>query len=488
MSGMNAPRRLLRALGALLVLSSSVLFARESRADCDCPVPADTLGVVWQGKQPLTLRQVAELVAPVLEYSPDEPMFRRAPAIPSPHPCDRPASGAVVYYQTRALFHRGAELPLPLDQVADFSDRVRTLYLRFFFYYPEDMGTHGHRHDVEGVEMEIDFERVGDCRLLRLDRTRAFAHGAPEYENRLRTTEDTRVPVALLVEEGKHASCTDRNGDGVYTPAYDTNERVRDAWGVRDIFGSGYMLGSAYAAKMTKPRREADRVLPPEPSAAMCATFVESSYDASKPSRGRYELRAGDSLDMCPDVGTPAESTFFARGMMIANGFGVTGQVEQFQYDFEPHIGKLRWVANLVTSTNLVLDEGQARLSFTGRGLDIGEGWIVPRAAIGWRSFTADLVFTPSAVVWVSPYASLGYEHHRLKARTLTGAIASSEHRRDEFASELGLKLRFSVPPGRMRVLSLGQRFGGLRFGVRMNGFERIRTPRFIVAIGGGHF
>jgi len=480
--------RFLRALSAFAALSFTLLVAGSAHAACDCPEPADTLGIVWQGDHPLTLREVAELVAPVLEFSPDEPLFRRAGAIPAAHPCDRPATGPVVYYQTRALFHRGAELPLPLDHVADFSDRVRTLYLRFFFYYPEDLGTHGHRHDVEGVEMEIDFERVGACRTLRLDRTRAFAHGAPEYENRLRTTEDTRVPVALLVEEGKHASCTDRNADGIYTPAYDTNERVRDAWGVRDIFGSGYMLGSAYAAKMTKPRREADRVLPPLPTATACRTFVESSYDATQPSRGRYELRAGDSLDVCPNVGTVAESTFFARGMMIANGFGVTGRVEQFQYDFEPHVGRLRWVANLVTSTNLVFDEARPRLSFTGRGLDIGEGWVVPRVAVGLKSFTADLVFTPSAVVWVSPYASLGYEHHRGVGTNVQGLTGRDVHRSDEFASELGLKLRFSVPPGRMRVLSLGQRFGGLRFGVRSNGFERIRTPRFIIAIGGGHF
>lgn len=479
---MNDLRRIVRALSAGLFLSSCFMFVVDARAACDCPHPADTLGVIWQGERALSLREVAELVAPVLEFSPNEPLFRRVGPIPSAHPCDRPAAGPVVYYQPRALFYRDHALPLPLDRIADFSDRVRQLDLRFFFYYPEDLGTHGHRHDVEGVEFDLEFERVGDCRIVRLERTRAFAHGAPEYENRLRTTEDTRIPVALMIEEGKHASCTDRNADGVYTPAYDTNERVRDAWGVRDIFGSGYMLGSAYAAKMTKARREVDRVLPPVPTAIVCRTYVDPSYDAAVASRGRYELRAGDSLDMCPDVGTVAESTFFARGMMIANGFGVSGRVEQYVYDFEPHLGKLQWLRHLVTSTNLVLDEGRPRLSLTGLGLDVGEGWLVPRVSLGWRSMTADLVFTPSAVLWVSPYASAGYEHHRGDRADMR------DHRRNEFASELGLKVRLTVPEGRMRLLSLGQRFGGVRLGVRANGFERIRTTRFVVAIGGGHF
>ena len=482
---MSRPALRVRDLERLLLLVLGLSFVASPRiahAACDCPHPADTLGVIWSGDHALTLRQVAELVAPVLEFSPDEPLFRRAGPIPSAHPCDRPATGPVVYYQPRTLFYREHPLTLPLDQVKDFTDQVRELELRFFFYYPEDIGAHGHRHDVEGVEFELAFERVGECRVVRLQRTRAFAHGAPEYENRLRITEDTRIPVALMVEEGKHATCTDRNADGIYTPAYDTNERVRDAWGVRDIFGSGYMLGSAYAAKMTKPRRTSDRVLPPIPTATACYSYVEPSYDASLPSRGRYELREGDALDMCPNVGTVAESTFFARGMMIANGLGVSGHVEQYANDFEPHIGKLRWVRNLVTSTNLVLDEGRARVSFTGHGLDMGEGWIVPKVSVGWRVFAADLVFTPSAVVWLSPYASAGYEHHR------GGKVQVLGHRRDEFASEIGLKFRLAVPPGRMRLLSLGQRFGGVRLGVRTNGFERIRTPRFVLAIGGGHF
>jgi hypothetical protein len=387
----------------------------------------------------------------------------------------------VVYFQVASLFHRGEALPLPLERVADFTDRVRSLRLRYFFYYPEDHGMHGHRHDVEGCELALEFEQGPDgCRTVRLERVHAFAHGAPEYENRLRITEDARLPITLLVEEGKHASCPDRNADGAFTQGYDVNEQVRDAWGVRDIFGSGVLLGAGYASKMTKPRRPAERVLPPVPSAEACRTFMDRSVVDAVPALGRYELRAGDSLDVCPGLGTVAESTFFARGMMIANGFGASAPVEQFEHDFEPHLSRLERVTALFTSVNLVYEEGRGHVSLTGHGLDVGEGWLVPRVGLGRRFTSAELVFTPTAVVWAGPYVLGGWEYR--------GDAADAAHRRHEFASEVGVKFRIALPPGRLRWPFLGQRFGGVRVGLRANGFEQLRNQRFVVAIGGGKF
>lgn len=473
-------RPLTTVLAALFLTLLTVPAVRAQ--DCACPVPEDTVGVVWHGDRALTLREIVERVAPVLWFSPDEPLVRRGIPVPTVHPCDRPAAGPVVYYQVASLFHRGDALPEPLEGVADFTDRVRTLRLRFFFYYPEDHGMHGHRHDVEGCELELDFERgPGACRIVRLERVIAFAHGAPEYSNRLRVTEDTRLPITLLVEEGKHASCTDRNADGSYTPSYDVNQQVRDAWGVRDIFGSGYMLGAAYSSKMTKPRRLQERVLPPVVTESSgCRMLVDPSIVESEPALGRYELRAGDSLDVCAGLGTPAESTFFARGMMIANGFGVSGRVEQYEYDFEPHVSRAERIAALFTSVNLVLDEGRLHVSLTGHGRDLGEGWLVPRVGFAPHYASVDLVFTPTAVVWASPYVLGGWEYHRDEP--------GGGHRRNEFASEVGMKFRIALPPGKLRWPFLGQRFGGLRFGLRTNGFEKLRDQRFVIAIGGGKF
>ena len=74
-----------------------------------------------------------------------------------------------------------------------------------------------------------------------------------------------RLPLHILVEEGKHASCTDRNADGQFTPGYDGTERVNDAWGVRDTLGTGRFFTGDYKAWMTKIRRDDTRIFPPLP-------------------------------------------------------------------------------------------------------------------------------------------------------------------------------------------------------------------------------
>jgi hypothetical protein len=69
----------------------------------------------------------------------------------------------------------------------------------------------------------------------------------------------------LLVEEGKHAFATDKNGDGVFTRGYDVNVRINDAWGARDIIRTGKVFSGGYESWMTKVRRPEHRVLPPLP-------------------------------------------------------------------------------------------------------------------------------------------------------------------------------------------------------------------------------
>ena len=79
------------------------------------------------------------------------------------------------------------------------------------------------------------------------------------------------------MEEGKHASCTDRNGDGIYTPGYDVNIDATDAWGVRDIIRSGRVPASSFRAEMAKPRREKDRICP-DVDVAIYPVDMRSNY------------------------------------------------------------------------------------------------------------------------------------------------------------------------------------------------------------------
>lgn len=213
--------------------------------------------------------------APILWFSDDEPLLRVLPDggryhLPAPLPCDPKAKetkSPVVYYKldsvrvNRALttperdaLHAGR---LPLDA-------IEHMRINYYFYYPEDKGLNPHVHDIESVSMELDWDRKekgGDAEI-HINRVTGWAHGSELMANILQIkpsirsvsgAPDTRSPVTILVEEGKHASSPDRNGDGIYTPGVDVNVRVADAWGVRDVFGSG-VIGSRYQSFMTKNR------------------------------------------------------------------------------------------------------------------------------------------------------------------------------------------------------------------------------------------
>jgi hypothetical protein len=55
------------------------------------------------------------------------------------------------------------------------------------------------------------------------------------------------------------------------------------------------------------------------------------------------------------------------------------------------------------------------------------------------------------------------------------------------FASEVGFKFRFAAG-GKARWALLGYQFGGVRVGIRANGFTRLRNPRLVVEVGAGVF
>jgi len=75
----------LLALGILGLGASPVIAASQP---CDCTSWDDEPGVVWTGCSPLVLPQIAELVAPALWYTRDEPLLLGDdPArIPTNHP------------------------------------------------------------------------------------------------------------------------------------------------------------------------------------------------------------------------------------------------------------------------------------------------------------------------------------------------------------------------------------------------------------------
>jgi hypothetical protein len=271
-------------LSALAALASRPLLAQAPGEERQRP-PAVRQ---WSAKRPIAERQpirndlydLALHTAPILWFSDGEPLlwqpsepkaierdFASVPKTPQALPCDPlgPAQPVVYFRLDRVQTQRTlseaerrgiAAGRLPLEA-------MRRLRLNYYFYYPRDEGTNPHIHDVESISVELDVERGRDGQVrIEPSRVTGWGHGSellanilqikPSFRN-VRGAPDVRLPVTILVEEGKHASCPDRGGDGQYTPGVDVNVRVRDAWGVRDVFGSG-VLGSRYSAFMTKSR------------------------------------------------------------------------------------------------------------------------------------------------------------------------------------------------------------------------------------------
>ncbi|MGH9163849.1 MAG: hypothetical protein ACRD2X_28185 [Vicinamibacteraceae bacterium] len=417
------------------------------------------------------------MLAPVLWFSPDEPLLSGQGAlIPAPYPCDRASDRAVVYYQITDVHLLGnREATFPVEDDPELFKKARALVVRYFFYYPEDHGLSPHRHDLEAVDVELSLERQSSgCFDLRVRRVTGLAHGLEWYSNILEVERDTRFPIAVLVEEGKHASCPDRNADGQYTPGYDVTARVNDAWGVRDVMATGRLLSSGYRAELSKQRRPEHRLLPPD--VPLTCASGQRSVLPGEPSLGQYELRPARGIRVCdsaPEAGSLARLT-------KVNRFGARHAPRQHR-ETEPQDLELGSPTGLLAGVGLRVDGGNLGGFVTLRGIDFGEGWIVPRFGLA-NGFSAEMLITRSASRWVDPYVSLGVELDALDPRILPD---QPEERRSAFVSEVGFKFRVQVS-GRARWLTLGSRFGGLRLGVRFNGLNDINYARWVLEVGPG--
>jgi hypothetical protein len=474
-------------LTIVLVVAPIEASAGQPPGRCECRSPYDDgvrPGVVWRGTTPPSVDAVVHMLAPVLWFSPDEPLLKQAGVpIPAPLACDTPSTGPVVYYQITTVHLASSErIAEPVESDPAFFQNVRGFALRYFFYYPEDLGLRPHRHDLEGVDVEVQLDHDPDgCTAIRARRITGHAHGLEWYSNILDARADMKFPITVLIEEGKHASSPDRNADGQYTPGYDVNARVHDAWGIRDVLAQGRLLSSGYRAELSKPRRPESRLLPPESSLA-CTSDAHRSVEPSPASLGHYELRPARDLATCA-AGPDAD---YLERLIDANDFGSTHRVRQRQPgSIEPD--KLVSPTGFLAGVALRVDETDTLASFVFRGYDFGEGWIVPRVGFGGR-LSAEALITRSASRWLDPYVSFGIEQRddpNLTQAAPDGSTVTIKQPGAAFVTEAGIKARVQLP-GAWRWVTLGSRFGGVRLGVRVNGANRLRNPRFTFEIGPG--
>jgi hypothetical protein len=458
-------------------------------AACPC-LDEEEPGVIWRGTEPIGLAEIAHLAAPALWFSRDEPLLKReGTAIPKAHPCDDPSTGPVAYYQVTQIAYRGGvEVGRPEEDDPDFFEKVDHMILKYFFYYPEDFGLGGHLHDLEAVEFQVDLEREAGCYQLQIEEVTALAHGNRWYSNNLEVTDDTKFPMTIIVEEGKHGSATDRNADGYFTRGYDINQTINDASGVRDVMGSGVLLSSGYNPEMTKPRRFEHRVLPPE-TELPCVSSFDSSLQISEGYLARYDLRPGNRVPRCAGIPEGREHLY---SFMRYQQFGEEELPDQYaSAGIDDAFRNLKTPDRFLSVS--LRGEGALGVALVFRGLDLRQGWVVPKINVNGFTASGGLMYTPSASRFFDWYLAGGL-HRQYETITETIEIDAPDGRREievvrptqwNVYWETGIKLRARVP-GKARPFVLGYSFAGLRVGVQALGIGRLDDIRLIVEIGAG--
>jgi hypothetical protein len=499
----------------LLAGSSPILFAQQSRSlqrvgSCDfSSVP----GVVWWGtERRMTMKQLAAYAAPVYWFSPDEPTMEEAAGkdlrVPEILPFQSQVDAPMVYYQynqitTRAVGDRAGfgdgpgYIPDPGakdNSVIDLFNLV-AINLKYIAYFSREEGLGGHEHDVEPAEFRISVlrsdgewtQRYPDIQcdelnfVVLVNRVTAEAHGLIWYFNVLEVDEYTRFPMHLLVEEGKHGLCTDKNSDGYYTPGFDVNVRVNDAWGVRDIIRGGALFTGGFQAWMAKVRRREHRVFPPLPEDShLRAQHEEDGVYARD--NAIYDLRAFPSSQEAGD------DELLALKMS-----------EKEQRDW-PEVNEISSVAQYQQWSDAELALKSFAISLRADG-DLGFSFVFPLFIVknfedpmsggflvhrmylkdrGLRDFGWQLMYTPSASRWFDSYFSAGVEWDQEPVTTDSSATDV------DFVVETGFKFRVNITKSPLKFLSFLTDFMGFRAGIKNKGFFDINKLTYVLEFGAG--
>jgi hypothetical protein len=487
---------MMRARRELPILVIAIVLGANTRLDArdesDTRLGSLKTGSIWLPKASIvSTRALAELLAPILWYAIDEPNTIDVDDKPGPQPL--PTGGPdgpsrVVYFQIRSLTPI-ASITSSASQLINFAASRREidvsslshLAVRYFFYYSQDVGFHGHRHDLESATVYVDVSPTlfkGEPGiLLSVRKVTGAAHGVGWYSNTLVLSDSTKFPLTLLVEEGKHATSPDGNDDGFYTPGVDVNVNVRDAWGIRDTVHSGLPLYSAFHQSMMRPRvgtRDVGFRVGPEQTAAVTDLRFEIGHG---PEGIRLQVEALyaliDVLDVCESLNFDQKDIAEAQRLehFIADirfcafspgqdGYGSIW--ERFQIGYR-------------------IDQQARGFALSAYSVPIGKGWLILRwsllgGLLDPSRQSIDFFYSPSASRWWDWYAGMGWDLDLIKQNVSDRSIAvvhASE------ALEAGWKFR--VRPGRWP-------FVGVRIGVRTNGWTQPRNARLVAEVGAASF
>ncbi len=364
-------------------------------------------------------------------------------------------------------------------------DRIGGIILDYFFYYSQEEGLGRHPHDLESAEFMLQVFHNPHCPgceyAIAIQRVIGKAHGLDWYDNTLDIDGWVSLPLTILVEEGKHASCTDRNGDGYYSPGYDVNRRVNDAWGCRDVIRTGSLLTSSYQGWMTKVRRPETLVVPPLPADSLLrGDFLRDHRDLAD--RPVYTLRPFPAAELArhdPTLFTLLDSKgpadwpevvpdrdidkvkHLLMGESFTKSFGVA-----YRYDGRNGL-------SLVFPLLLVKNVEEPLTS----------GWLVNRVYFRFdpdkHDYGWNILYTRSASRWMDPYFSVGVEIDKEREG---GHTETNPH----FALETGIKFRANLEHTPARFLTFLTDFWGIRLGLKYLGFAEVDKLAFVVEAGAG--
>lgn len=467
--------------------------------------------IVWWGTEThMTIERIAALAAPIYWFSPEEPLLEgttgRDIRMPSNLPFEDSASVPVVYYQLDEIVTRKGnvgEFTLDPDDkgqsVIDFR-YTGLLRMGYFAYFPWETGLGAHQHDLEGAEFKIAIMRSdgeilpeitqASCEevnyVLIVTRVVGKAHGIEWFWNISDVDAETAMPFTLLVEEGKHAVGTDKNGDGFFTPTYDVNVRVNDAWGTRDVIASGALLVGGYQSWMTKMRFPEYRVFPPLPEDSPLRERLKLKRGAAnwETENAVYELRVLPPSDLAAD-------DRLLRRFMSSHEV-VDWPKETEKSDLK---GFLDWKQEGNAKNSLALSllyDGSLGMAWVfpffivkNFEVSLSGGFIVHRMYLkddAFRDFGWQLMYTNSASRWFDTYFGAGVEWDA-EPTTADPSVWETE---TDFVLETGIKFRANVEA--IKWLSWATPFWGVRFGVKNYGFSNIDKLTYVIEFGAGAF
>lgn len=516
-------REFLPSLVLLLTFSLAGMpaaFAQSAvdSTSCNCDF-SDVPGAVWWGcETEMTLQEFASYIAPVFWFSPDEPSLygRHGPEITTPEPFPfEEGDNAVVYYQLKEVLRNvidkqdediPAYTPDPSDKGASILNigNVALVRLEYYGYFSEESGLGAHDHDVEPVEFKIGVARSDGGYLkefqkepcdqrhyvIIVTRVSGKAHGIEWFWNIVDVDLGCKFPMTLLVEEGKHALATDKNGDGYFTPSYDVNVRINDAWGVRDIISSGGLFSGGYQAWMTKVRHPEDRVMPPLPEDSPLREGLAERRDEYTRGNAVYELRP-----------LPLTSVAAEYDEEQGHGSHLQGFISDKEVPDGPEQGDIsslrqagEWIGSGALKRSLSVNlyaDGDLGFSFAfpffivkNLYVPMSGGYILHRMYFkdeDLRDFGWMALYTPSASRWIDNYIAVGVEWD---TRVINGQRIDST----DLVLETGIKFRAQIGHSPLKFLTFLTDFWGFRAGVKNYGFFDINRLTYVMEVGAGSF